>query len=144
MTYVDLNPVRANVAPGLNRSKHTTVRKRHQAVLKQPELANQPLIAMGGVNSLNMPLLINADCLQLVNYSRRLIHPGKRGAIKETEPKALTKLGLDPNHWSAKVQGIGNGYWRVVAEVEDLIDLVQQFKQRTLYGIGFARRLKNS
>ena len=73
-----------------------------------------------------------------------MIHPGKRGAIKETEPKASTKLGLDSNRWSAKVQGIGNGYWRVVAEVEDLIDLAQQFKQRTLYGIGFAHRLKNS
>jgi len=144
MTYVDLNPVRANMAPGLNRSKFTTVRKRRRAVLKQPELANQPLVAMIGVNSLNMPLLTNADYLQLVDYSGRLIHPGKRGAIKETEAKALTKLGLDPNHWSAKVQGIGNGYWRVVAEVDNLIDLTKQFKQRTLYGIGFARRLKNS
>jgi len=109
-TYVDLNPVRANMALGLNRSKYTTVRKRHRAVLKQPEIANQPLIVMVGVNSLNMPLLTNADYLQLVDYSGRLIHPGKRGAIKETEPKALTKLGLDPNHWSAKVQGIGTGY----------------------------------
>ena len=34
-------------------------------------------------------------------------------------------------------QGIGSGYWRVVAEVEDLIDLVRQFKQRTLSGVGF-------
>jgi len=41
-------------------------------------------------------------------------------------------------------QSIGSGYWRVVAEVEDLIDLVRQFTQCTLYGIGFARRLKNS
>ena len=40
-----------------------------------------------------------------------------------------------------KVKGIGNGYWRVVAEVEDLLDLAAQFKQRTLYGIGFARQL---
>jgi len=128
----------------LSRSKFTTVRKRHRAVLKQPELANQPLVAMIGAYSLNMPLLTNADYLQLIDYSGRLIHPGKCGAIKETEPKALTKLGLDPNHWSAIVQGIGNGYWRVVAEVEDLIDLAKQFKQRTLYGIGFARRLKNS
>jgi len=32
--------------------------------------------------------------------------PGKHGNIKEREPKALTKLGLDPNHWSAKVKGI--------------------------------------
>jgi len=53
---------------------------------------------MVGVNSLNMPLLTNADYLQLVDYSGRLIHPGKRGAIKETEPKALTKLGLDPDY----------------------------------------------
>ena len=143
MTYVDLNPVRANMAPGLNRSKHTTVRKRHRAVFKKSEIANLPLVAVIGVNSLNMPLITNAYYLQLVDYSGRLIHPGKRGAIKETEPKALTKLGLDPNHWSAKVQGIGSGYWRVVAEVEDLIDLAKQFKQRTLYGIGVARKLKN-
>ena len=70
-----------------------------------------------------------------------MIQPGKLGAIKETEPKGLTKLGLDPQHWTAKVRGIGNGYWRVVAEVEDLIDLAIQLKQRTLYGIGSARQL---
>jgi len=87
--------------------------------------------------------LTNAGYSQLVDYSGRLVHPGKRGAIKPTEPKALTKSGLDPNHWSAIVQGIGSGYWSVVAEVEDLIDLAKQFKQRTLYGIGFARKLKN-
>jgi len=98
MTYVDLNPVRANMAPGLNRSKHTSVRKRHCGILKQPEIANLPLVAVNGVNSSNMPLITNADYLQLVDYSGRLIHPGKSGAIKETEPKALTKLGLDPNH----------------------------------------------
>ena len=92
-----------------------------------------------------MPYRLESErCTELIrisDFTGRLIHPGKRGAIKESEPKALTKLGLDPNHWSAKVKGIGNGYWRVVAEVEDLIDLAVQFKQRTLYGIGFARRL---
>ena len=96
---------------------------------------------MIGANSFNAPLLTNADYLELVDFTGRMIYPGKRGAIKEKELKALTKLGLDPNHWSAKVKGIGNGYWRVVAEVEDLIDLAAQFKQRTLYGIGFARQL---
>jgi hypothetical protein len=39
------------------------------------------------------------------------------------------------------VKGIGHGYWRVVAELEDLIDLAALFKQHTLYGIGFARQL---
>lgn len=141
MTYVDLNPIRAEMAPGLNRSKHTSVRARHRAVLKRPDLAEQPLLAMMGAHSFNAPRLTNADYLELVDFTCRMIYPGKRGAIKENEPKALTKLGLDPKHWSARVNGIGNGYWRVVAEVEDLIDLSKQFKQRTPYGIGFARRL---
>jgi hypothetical protein len=141
MTYVDLNPIRADIAPGLNRSKHTTVRKRHRAILRQPNLAKQPLLAMVGANSFNAPLLTNAEYLELVDFTGRMICPDKRGRVKETEPRALTKLGLDPKHWTAKVKGIGNGYWRVVAELEDLIDLAAQFKQRTLYGIGFARNL---
>ena len=141
MTYVDLNPIRAKMAPGLNRSKHTSVRARHRAALSNPISANQPLLAMVGANSFNAPLLTNAEYLELVDFTGRMLHPGKRGVIKETEPRALTKLGLDPRHWSAKVKGIGNGYWRVVAEVEDLIDLAAQLKQRTLFGIGFARKL---
>ena len=47
---------------------------------------------------------------------------GARNAKRFTVPKALTKLGLDADHWSAKVKGIGDGHWRVVAELEDLID----------------------
>lgn len=122
MTYVDLNPIRADIAHGLNRSKHTSVRT-----------PDQPLLAMVGANSFNAPLLTNADYLELVDFTGRMIHPGKRGRINEKQPKALTKLGLDPKHWTVKVKGIGKGYWRVFAEVEDLIDLAAQF--------GFARQL---
>ena len=53
--------------------------------------------------------------------------------VKQTEPRALTKLGLDPNHWTSKVKGIGISYWRVVAEVEDLIELAAQW-QRLVFG----------
>ena len=90
---------------------------------------------------LTQTLLTNADYFEIVDFTGRMIHPGKRGAIEETEPNALTKLGLDPKRWSAKVKGIGNGYWRVVAKVEDLNDLAAALKQRTLYGIGFERIL---
>ena len=138
MTYVDLNPIRAKTAAGLNRSKHTSVRARHRLVLRQPELANRPLFAMIGASSFNASTITQADYLELVDFTGRMIHPNKRGVIKTSEPTALRKLGLDPNHWSAKVKGIGCGYWRVVAELEDLFDLAAQFKQRTLYGIGFA------
>ena len=112
-----------------------------RAVLRQRKLANQPLLAMVGANSFNTPQLTNADYLELVDFIGRVISPGKRGRIRETEPKALTKLGLDPRHWSAKVKGIGSGYWRVVAEVEDLIDLATQLKQRTLFWDWFCTQI---
>ena len=125
----------------MRRDREAAANAAHRAVLRQPNLAKQPLLAMVGANSFNAPLLTNAEYLELVDFTGRMICPGKRGRVKETEPRALTKLGLDPKHWTAKVKGIGNGYWRVVAELEDLIDLAAQFKQRTLYGIGFARNL---
>jgi len=39
------------------------------------------------------------------------------------------------------VKGIGSGYWRVVGEIEELIDKAKEISQRTLFGIGFARIL---
>jgi len=41
-------------------------------------------------------------------------------------------LGLDKNH-----------YWRVVGELEELLDKAKEISQRTLFGIGFARILNN-
>lgn len=40
-----------------------------------------------------------------------------------------------------RVKAIGSGYWRVVGEVEDLIERAARMKQRWLKGIGVARRL---
>jgi hypothetical protein len=34
---------------------------------------------------------------------------------------------------------MGSGYWRVVGEVEELIDKAKKMAQRTLFGTGFAR-----
>ena len=63
MTYVDLYPIRANIAPGLNRSKHTSLRQRYRETLRTQEMASLPLLALTGANSFNAPLLSNADYL---------------------------------------------------------------------------------
>jgi len=69
------------------------------------------------------------------------IYPGFIDAYVEVATP-LPDLNAPGAHWSAKVKGIGNGYWRVVAELEDLIELAAEFKQRTLFGIGFARSIR--
>ena len=55
-----------------------------------------PLI---GVRSFNVPSISEADYIELVDFTDRELHPGKRGKIAASELKALTKLGLDKNHW---------------------------------------------
>ena len=141
MAYVDLNPVRAKIASNIATSRYTSVKLRSQQLLKNPERANQPLMPLVGVRSFNLPGISEANYIELVDFTGRELHPGKRGKIAASEPKVLTKLGLDKNHWTARVKGIGSGYWRVVGELEELIDKAKEISQRTLFGIGFARIL---
>jgi hypothetical protein len=141
MTYVDLNPVRAKVAKGISSSRYTSVKQRNRQIQKHAELAKQPLLPLIGTKSFNMPAITEADYIELVDFTGRQWHGGKKGIIEAGEPKALTKLGLDKTHWTMRVKGIGSGYWRAVGEVEELIDKAKEMAQRTLFGIGFARIL---
>ena len=141
MTYVDLNPVRAKVASNIATSRHTSVKLRNYHLLKNLERANQPLMPLVGVQSFNLPGISEADYIELVDFTGRELHPGKRGKIAASAPKALTKLSLDKNHWTTRVKGIGSGYWRAVGELDELIDKAKEIGQRTLFGIGFARIL---
>ena len=141
MAYVDLNPVRAKVASTIATSRNTSVKLRSQQLLKNPERADQPFMPWVGVRSFNLPNISAADYIELVDFTGRELHPGKRGKIEASEPKALPKLGLDKNNWTTRVKGIGSGYWRVVGELEELIDKAKEISQRTLFGIGFARIL---
>ncbi len=105
MTYVDLNPVRAKTASGISTSRYTSVKVRNQQLHKNPERANQPLMPLVGVRSFNLPGISQADYTELVDFTGRELHPGKHGKIDASEPKALTKLGLDKNHWTRRVKG---------------------------------------
>ena len=126
MTYVDLNPVRAKNATGISTSRYTSVKLRNQQLRKNPERANQPIMPQVGAHSFNLLGISEADYIELVDFTGRELHAGKRGKVDAAEPKALTKLGLDKNHWTTRVKGIGSGYWRVVGEVEELIEKAKE------------------
>ena len=121
--------------------RYTSIKSRNQQIRKAPERANQPLMPLIGVKSFNVPNLTEGDYIELVDFTGREWHAGKRGKIEASEPKALTKLGLDKDHWTTRVKGIGSGYWRVVGELEELVDKAKEMAQRTLFGTGLARIL---
>ncbi|MGH8676926.1 MAG: hypothetical protein ACREUQ_01075 [Burkholderiales bacterium] len=140
--YVALNPIRAGIAKSVESSKHTGVRQRIKAVRKDPTLATARMRPLAGVISTNFPNLTNAEYIELVDWTGRQWHEGKRGVIAATEPPALRKLGLDAENWTMKVKAFGGGYWRVVGSVDELVEKAQQMGQRWLCGIGLARLLE--
>jgi len=107
MAYVDLNPIRAKVADSVTSSKHTSIRIRGKAVRGNLRAAAQPLNPLMGCQSYNLPTLTEGEYIDLVDCTGRQVYPGKRGVIKESEPKALDKSGLNPGHWAHRVQGFG-------------------------------------
>ena len=102
-------------------------------------LATQAMRPLAGIISANFPRLSSAEYIELVDWTGRQLHPGKRGKIATQEPPALRKLGLDAAHWTMKVKGIGSGYWRAVGTAEELMQKAKKMGQKSLCGMGLAR-----
>ena len=141
---MDLNPIRAKVADSVTTSKHTSIRIRGKTVRGNLKTAALPLKPLLGCQSYNLPTLTEGEYIDLVDYTGRQVYPRKRGMIRESEPKALDKLGLNAA-WAHRVQGFAEGFgdkwFRVIGELEDMIEKALEIKQRTLFSIGLARHL---
>ena len=140
--YVDLNPIRTQIATSVTTSLHTGIAKRAKAIAKNSSLATQAMRPLTGIISANFPQISNAEYIELVDWTGRQLHPGKRGKIAAEEPPALRKLGLDSAHWTMKVKGIGSGYWRAVGTAEELIQQAKAMGQHWLCGMGLARLMQ--
>ena len=71
MTYVDLNPVRADIAKGVSTSSYTSVKMRHDQIRKNAAYASQYLEPLAGVKSFNVPPMTQAEYIDLVDFTGR-------------------------------------------------------------------------
>lgn len=140
MAYVDLNPIRAGIADSLEDSAYTSVAARIAECRTEPKTLTAPLKPIFGL--LPAPLALSSgDYLQLLDWTGRQLHPGKRGHLSANAPLALQTLDRDPARWTARVKGIGNGYWRVVGTADDLLAWAAAIGLRWLKGARLAARL---
>jgi REP element-mobilizing transposase RayT len=100
MAYVDLNPVRANIAKTPESSGFTSVKKRVKAVIN----SQQPAMLMPFVGNprSNMPKGLPfelKDYLELIELTGRCIRADKAGHIEQSQPVLLTRLNIAPEHW---------------------------------------------
>ncbi|WOI37713.1 transposase [Alteromonas sp. CI.11.F.A3] len=100
MTYVDLNPVRAKMANTPEHAKHTSIQYRLNAAKRK--VAPKYLMPFVGNPRKNMPKGLPfslMDYVQLVDLTGRQVRKDKRGAIADTEPPVIARLGLTAEHW---------------------------------------------
>ncbi|CAH9058653.1 hypothetical protein PSECIP111854_02246 [Pseudoalteromonas sp. CIP111854] len=125
MAYVDLNPIRANMANTLEESNFTSIQERllhFKAQIKNSKKAqlnpsqnipqkgdradiSQPaeLKPFGGeyiAGSIPFSLL---DYLELVDWSGRHVHPKKKGYISHSIPRVLVALNIEETVWLRQV-----------------------------------------
>ena len=128
MAYVDLNPVRADMAQTPEASDYTSVQQRAEVVSAakarqepQPERPRLlPLVDSDAVASDDDEALCGVrlmDYLELVDSSGRALREGKRGAISWQAAGVLERLGVDQTTWLSQMtpgwqrQPVALGSW---------------------------------
>ena len=117
MVYVDLNPVRADIAETPETSEHTSIRERLQSEFDL-QRAVEDQISCSDIRDFRSPLkplLHFENCtsakrqtgipfgfkeyLALVDWTGRIIRSDKRGQIKSSLPPILSRLGITSEQW---------------------------------------------
>lgn len=109
MVYVDLNPIRAKVAPTPERSSCTSIKAR--IFRRDIHLAR---FADGVPGPAACLPISRAEYLQLVDWSGRKFRGRKRGRIAGQLPPILERLGLTAERWTGEIRHYGKWYYRAV------------------------------
>jgi len=146
MVYIDLNPIRAQIAETPENSKFTSIAER----LAERNLATDVrgvfhgnlipfLDGKGLVNQPQIPMHL-ADYIELVDWSGRQIRPDKRGAISEKSPPILARLGIEQGNWLHNCQKLEEDFRQVIGSVAAIEKFCQAIGQKWLQGIHRCRR----
>jgi putative transposase len=142
MAYVDLNPVRGNVAKTPEASNFTSIQYRIRAarVSKTPKR----LMPFAGNPMKDMPQGLPfslSDYLQLVDTTSRCIHPTKHGRVHSNLPKILERLGIESEKWLTLTTQFEHCFKHAAGKVVHLEQYAHNQHQQRVYGRKNAMRL---
>lgn len=150
MAYVDLNPIRANMALTPEDSDFTSIQARieqYQKSLDTPEQANSSNhAAMSMQNDFLMPLSSSddnkksipfdiVDYFMLVEETGRVIREDKAGFISSNVRPIFDRLSLFPSGWLRMVKQLQKGYAYAVGNSQRLSKFTNAFLTGSPKGI---------
>lgn len=145
MAYVDLNPIRAKMAPTPEKSDHTSIQYRINAVRKGQQPKN--LMPFVGNPRPKMPEGLPftfKDYISLIDITGRQIAKGKKGVVEDTYPPVLERLNLNAKQWSELTTSFESCFYSAAGSESNLINYQNRQNLRHIKGKGNARRLLNS
>ncbi|WP_444944108.1 transposase [Microbulbifer sp. ZKSA006] len=136
MAYVDLNPIRADMAKTPEDSDYTSIQQRIRAAVS----GEQPkgLLPFVGDEHLNMPkgLPFQLDhYLELVDWSGRHLDPKKRGSIPQNTPPILERLGISEKHWLYLNRNFESRFKSLVGSAEAVRQACTRLDKRWVHGL---------
>ncbi len=139
MAYVDLNPIRADMAKTPEQSDYTSIQERIQQVMKKEPCALLGFNDTSGQSQKEKAIPFDHnDYLALVDWSGRAILDNKRGSIPENTPPILTRLGIDEKDWLNHIRYFERQFPTVAGSIDKLRQLAEQTSRRWIKGMGCA------
>jgi hypothetical protein len=152
MAYVDLNPIRAGIAPTPEASEFTSIYQRIQQ-LKTLKAAARPSEAFDPDQQPTLrrfkstshptqalPCALD-EYLQLVDWSGRAVRADKRESIDSDQPPILQRLNIDPDAWKLAMQPKGNVFGRALGRLNHLRLHAHTLGQSWIRGVRQAEKL---
>lgn len=148
MAYVDLNPIRAQIAKIPEESEYTSIRRR----VKSAMVGNQPSELMKfkegevSIEVAHSTLLQYQleDYLELVDCTGRIIRADKAGSIDSHTIAILNRLNLPCENWIYLTREFGRVFKGAVGTPEHLTEFTEHVGLKRRYGISSCQKWLNS
>ena len=152
MVYVDLNPIRAQMATTPEASDHTSIQRRIEKACNAqlPNVIDQQpeqLLPFAGNPREDMPTGLPfrlTDYIELVDWSGRILREDKKGAIPEEIPEILHRLQLDVRHWCYLTRHFERPFKHLVGAAHHVRSVCEALGQCWVQGINQCERLFSS
>jgi REP element-mobilizing transposase RayT len=152
MVYVDLNPIRADVAATPEESQFTSIQARIHTLCRPSRRSTSKTSTTDKVPLLdfrqaaprkNRPVIPFSlpDYLSLVDWTGRVHRAGKHGAIDRHLPAIAERLNLDPEAWLRMMQPRGNAFGRAIGRLDRLRLHARTLKQAWVQGLSCAQQI---
>jgi len=146
MTYVDLNPVRANITEKLEESTNTSIKKRLDEI-KPIELAEVQATLDFAISAISNQVsskklsISFKSYIELVEWAgKNITHPNK-AAMPQNISSCLNQLNLQQNHWLKQLENFDQHYCHVIGSMALIREKAKQLKKRCMKGMSAAQLL---